>query len=77
VIYQRQIPFVLYGVMLSDPSSAFEVGYQDGLITANGVETSLNGVRCFDSVLDSSPQAGLAASFNTESLNMTSKVKMQ
>lgn len=82
--YQKAIPhspsFVAshdFVPMLSDKSTAFAVDHQGSLITVNGVETSLNAIRCFDSVLDSSIQTDSTASFNKKSFNMTEKVKTE
>jgi hypothetical protein len=75
--YQRTNPNSPSFVMLSDPSTAFGMDEQGGIIKANGVETPVTVKRCFDSVLDSSTQTDSAASFYKESLNMTNKVETE
>jgi hypothetical protein len=74
---QRGIPRSSSFVMLSDKSIAFRGHSQGGSVTINGVETSRNGYRCFDSVLDSSSQTDLVASFYKETLNMTRETKTE
>jgi hypothetical protein len=63
-------------VMLSDSSIVFAGDIQGSVIKINGVETSANGYRCFDSVKASSSQADSVAGIYKRSLNMTSEVKM-